>query len=255
MHESASPLNRIFKSLFKNSRLHLKIMKVISKKRHGISRNDLLKAVKVKTGGWVNDKLSELEVAGFIKSFTSFGKVKEIYYKIIDEYSLFYLKWIEPTLKSGHNSPKNYWNNISKTPSWFEWSGYAFERVCEKHIEQIRTTLDIDKINSLAYSWKYVSPKNHKKHSKTAGAQIDLLFDRDDNAISLCEIKYSNNPYVIDKGYAKNLINKQDVFVEQTQTKKQIFIVMITIYGIKDNFYSNELINSVVILDDLFKEA
>jgi hypothetical protein len=241
--------SRLFKSLFKNSQLHLKIIRAISSKRYGISRDELLATIKVKTGGWVNDKLGEIEAAGFIKTFTQYGKIKTTYYKVIDEYSLFYLRWIEPVLKTSRDFPKNYWHNVSKTPSWIAWSGYAFESICEKHIEQIRRILEIDKINALAYNWRNVPPK----HSRKNGAQIDLLFDRDDNAITLCEIKYSNEKFVVDKEYAKKLINKLDVFESVTKTKKQLLLALITTAGIKPNFYSEDLIQQVVYLSDLYK--
>jgi uncharacterized protein len=241
--------SRLFKSLFKNSRLHLKLIKEIAKKRYGISREELLKNIGEISSGWINEKLNELVAAGFIKSFTPYGKIKKPCYKIIDEYSLFYLRWIKPELSSGHDFAKNHWHIKSKTPSWTAWAGYAFESVCEKHLEQIRVALEIDKIDSPAHNWKYAP----LQHSKESGAQIDLLFDRDDSAITLCEIKYSNEKFVINKDYARVLANKVDVFEAETKTKKQILFALITTIGVKANLYSEDQIDSVVMLDDLFK--
>jgi uncharacterized protein len=98
-------------------------------------------------------------------------------------------------------------------------------------------------------TWRYVPLKN----SPEKGAQIDLLFDRDDNAITVCEIKYTERPFVIDKSYAANLINKVEVFKKQTRTKKQIFLAMISANGLKKSVYSEELITGLVALNNLFK--
>ena len=158
-------------------------------------------------------------------------------------------QWIEPireTLQETSLEP-GYWQSTQETPAWYSWSGYAFEAICYKHLSQIRKKLQIP-LTAIANSWRYVS----QAQSKEEGAQIDLLFDRKDNAITLCEIKYSEQPFVIDKQYAKNLLNKKTVFVEKTRTKKQIFIAMIAANGIKDTLYSEEYISAVATLDDLF---
>ena len=167
-------------------------------------------------------RLQELEDFGFIQSFIPHGhKTKGKFYKVIDEYILFYLHWIEPTLVHASRS-KKIWHNRVQSANWKAWSGLAFEAICYKHIDQIACKLEID-AGALAYPWSY----KPEKGSTGVGAQIDLLFDRDDNAISLCEIKYTDKPFVIDKQYAKMLLNKKLVFEKRTKTNKQIFIVMI----------------------------
>lgn len=128
------------------------------------------------------------------------------------------------------------------------WAGYAFESICYKHISQIRRALHISP-TAIANGWRYVpTAKSNEK-----GAQIDLLFDRDDDSITICEIKYTNEPFVINKNYAEILKNKISIFKEMTRTKKQIFIAMISANGIKDTMYSEEMIQGIVTLDDLFK--
>jgi len=87
------------------------------------------------------------------------------------------------------------------------------------------------------------------------GAQIDLLFDRPDGVITVCEIKYSEKKYAIDKAYSKALLKKIEVFKKQTKSKKQIFLSMITTYGLKETMYSEEMVESEVVLEDLFKEV
>ena len=140
-----------------------------------------------------------------------------------------------------------FWLNLSKEPRYRIWAGYAFEAVCMKHIDQILKKLKVESLASEIGSWHYLPPKK----SKETGAQIDLLIDRIDNSINVCEIKFSNRQYSIDKNYARNLDNKVKVFEEKTGTKKQIFLSMITTIGLKKNFYSEDLVDSEVVLKDL----
>jgi hypothetical protein len=172
-------------------------------------------------------------------------------YKIIDEYTLFYFYWIEP-LKQDlllRGIKAGYWEKIQAGSSWKSWKGYAFEALCYKHLTQISNALSLSS-TALPSTWKYVP----KIASKEQGAQIDLLFDRDDDSITLCEMKYTNQPFVIDKQYAKELTNKVEVFVKKTRTAKQIFIAMVSANGLKPTMYSEELVSNYVTLDDLFKE-
>lgn len=243
--------NDIFKSLYNNAEEYIEIIRVAAKTRCGISRAELESKCKLsKKGGSFTDKLKSLEDAGFILSFLPFNHShRGIFYKVIDEYSLFYLYWIEQEHKTllKIEADNNYWQNKYKTPAWHSWSGYAFESVCYKHLSNIRIVLDIP-YDSQASTWQYIA-----KNSVENGAQIDLLFDRKDNVFTLCEIKYTDEPFVITKEYARNLLNKEDVFIKQTKTTKQIFIALISASGLKDNTNSESIINGVVTAEDLFK--
>ncbi len=244
--------DRLFASLFHTSEIYLKICKIIAQHRYGIGQAELIKEAKLTSGGSTIHRLKELEDAGFIMSFIPYGhKEKGIYYKIIDEYTLFYLHWIESNLPAIRklDQTNGYWLSKSKSPRWKIWAGYSFEAVCYKHIMNIRKTLQIDPGAEVG-SWKY-SPK----HGQTEmGAQIDLLFDRPDGIITICEIKYNEHPFAIDKKYAKNLLNKSEVFRKHSRTRKDIFITMITAGGLKPTMYAEELVTHQVKLDDLFKE-
>lgn len=241
---------RLFKSLFESADLNLHIVREIAKNRYGISFSNLLQKCGKKAGGRFKQHLSELEAAGFIQMFLPYGRKKrDRYYKIIDEYTLFYLRWIEDVIAS-KSIPKgvNYWVNISKTPSWQSWAGYAFESICYKHTDKIINKLGLSSIGCLVGNWRHI-PHQGKNDM---GVQIDLLLDREDDAITLCEIKYSANPFMIDKSYAKNLMNKVDIFKNYFKTSKQIFLVMVTATGIKKNSWSKELMDGEVTLADLF---
>ena len=244
--------NNLFSSLFDNSDICIQIIQTIGKHRYGLGKNELLKSLgKSLQGGTGLKKLEELEEAGFIMSFTPcYHKRQGIYYRLIDEYVFFYLKWLAPTKQSLQKKSleKGNWQSIQQTPAWYSWLGYAFESVCYKHISAIRKTLSIPP-NAIASAWRYVPRKGNLEQ----GAQIDLLFDRNDDVITICEIKYTEEPFILTKEYVSTLKRKLLVFKEQTRTKKQLFLSIISANGIKNNFYAEDIISGIVTLEDLFK--
>ncbi len=143
---------------------------------------------------------------------------------------------------------KNYWHQIINTPAWNNWAGYSFENICLKHVHQIIKSLQLDNIVCLPSSWRFTPPKGSTNH----GAQIDLLLDRTDNAVTICEIKYSRNPYRLDKQEAKNILNKADAFQNKTKSKKQMFIALISNQEIKPSLWLDDVADAVVTLEDLF---
>lgn len=244
---------RLFDSLFEDPKPFVDLIRIIAKHRYGIGQAALIAKSGLPDGGRTVTWLSQLEDAGFITSIVPFGhKDKGKYYTVDDEYSLFYLAWIEPNLKTINKQAKGkgFWLSLCQRPNWKSWAGYAFESICYKHIVQIRHALKIDP-GAHPNTWRYVP----RTKSKDEGAQIDLLFDRPDNSITICEIKCSDTPFAIDKSYAQELRRKLDVFKKQTRIQKQLFLVMITTFGLKPTLYSEELITDQVTLDALFKEV
>ena len=243
--------NNLFSSLFEHSENYIELLRMIAKTHTGIGQEEIIsQSEKISRGGRTVERLKELEDTGFIISFMPhLHKTRGRYYRLIDEYTLFYLDWIEPiknTLQK-RSLESGYWLEKHNSPTWHNWAGYAFESICYKHLNQIRKKLNINP-SAVANGWRYVPTSK----SKEDGAQIDLLFDRDDDSITICEIKYTTEPFAITKDYAKNINNKISVFKERTRTRKQIFFVMISANGIKDTIYSDELVQGVVTLEDLF---
>lgn len=245
--------DKLYSSLFERHEIYIDLIKIISKYHYGISQEEIIKQYKkASRGGRIVRRLKDLEESGFVISFIPYNhKQKGIYFRIFDEYTLFYLDWIEPITKTIQKLERreNYWESKSNTVAWKAWCGYAFESICYKHIANIRGAL---KINSAAEvgSWRYSS----KKYTYEEGAQIDLLFDRPDGIINLCEIKYTDQPFVIDKQYKQNLVRKSEIFRRYTKIDKQIFFTLISANGLKPNLYSDELIANVVTLNAFFEE-
>lgn len=242
--------DNLFSSLFSMHELCIQIIMLIAEYRQGISQEGIFKKIGSKIKGYAGlQKLKELQSAGFIMRYRPYGHAKHgMYYKVIDEYTLFYLKWINPlkvNIASGVIA-SDYFETQQNTPKWYSWAGYAFETVCYKHIDKIRNALGLDSL-AIAYPWRFNS-----KETSQDGAQIDLLFDRTDDAITICEIKFTSQSFIIDKTYSKDLERKIRVFRDATSTKKQLFLSMISASGIRKSKYSDELVAQVVVLEDLF---
>jgi len=232
----------VFASLFEKPENHELIVRVLSKSRKGLTRNEILKKSKVQTGGTMSKALLELEESGFIENYTPYKGKKNALYRLTDEYSLFYLKYIE----GSKPIKKGYWIKMQKQQSFKSWTGFSFETICIKHFEQIVEALRISGIHSTHGSW---FQKNIEK-----GAQIDLLIDRDDNVINLCEMKFYNSEFTIDKKYAKEIAHKLTSFTKSTKTKKSVFVTFISTYGLKQNIHSTQYIQNELKMDILFED-
>lgn len=234
--------NNLFSSLFYEPTNHVAVIEALSIKAKGLTREEIIKTSKISNGGTTTKILEELEVSGFIKKYLSFDKkTRDSLYQLTDPYSLFYHKFIKDSRATGENT----WINLMDSSTYRAWSGYAFEYVCMSHIDNIKKALGIQGVYSEISSW--VSRNSDK------GTQIDLLIDRKDNVITICEVKYSINEYEITKSYAANLRNKLSVFKTETKTRKTIFLAMITTMGIKTNQYSLGLVQNSITMDNLFQ--
>ncbi len=233
----------LYHSLFQNAEGHLAIVETLSKKAMGLTREEIIAASGLPNGGSTTRVLNELEVSGFIKKYQPFNrKFRNSLYQLTDPYSLFYNKFIKNSRATGEGT----WLNLIDSSTWRVWSGYAFEYVCLRHIQNIKKALGISGIYTETSSWRSSSSEN--------GAQIDLLIDRKDNVITVCEIKYSTGSFEINKAYAANLRNKLYAFKTESKTRKSVFLAMITTFGLKQNMHSLGIVQNEVTMDALFAE-
>lgn len=234
----------LYHSLFESAENHIEIVRALAKKGKGMTRKEIIEVCKLTTGGYATQLLEELTESGFIAPYIPFGKTtKEALYKLTDEYSLFYLKFIEGNKATGTGT----WLKFYSGTSWLSWSGNAFESICMKHILQIKRAIGIENVYTEVSVWQY-KPKNKTER----GAQIDLLIDRHDSCINICEMKFSVNAFEINKAYSKELDNKLSVFQEQTKSKKTLFLTMITTYGVKNASDYPGLIQKEITMEALF---
>ena len=235
--------DNLYSALFNNSDRYESIVSALSSTWKGMSRAEIISKTKMSDGGGLTMMLQELEQSGFISSYIPFGKKKkDTLFRLTDCYSLFYLKFIRDIPLKETIS----WQSLSKTQTWITWSGYAFENICFHHIDNIKAALGIAGVHTNQYSFLA------KTTDEIEGTQIDLLIDRQDSVISLCEVKFYNDELILTKEDADNLRRKKSIFRHITSTKKQIFIVLITTFGLIKNKHSLGLVDNVLDMNALF---
>ncbi|MDR3315508.1 MAG: AAA family ATPase [Coriobacteriales bacterium] len=230
----------LLRSLFKKAQSHQLIVEALASKGTGLTREELLEKTGLSDGGSFKRSLDDLINNGFIRSYRAFGKKERgRLYQMVDPFMLFHLRFNEK--RETYN--ENYWLQFSPTSAHGAWSGYAFEQVCLLHIPQIRRGLGVSGVLTEVSSWR--------SKESDPGAQVDLVIDRRDNVVNLCEMKYVANEFVIDKAYDAVLRDKRTAFVTETKTRKVVQTTLITTFGTKHNQYSNA-IPSQLTLDALF---
>jgi len=230
----------LFRSLFKKADNHILVIEALSAKGYGKTREEIITFTGISEGGGLSKVISELITSGFVREYYAVGKKKkDRLYQLIDPFTLFYHRF-----ENKRNvQSSDFWLRFCTTPTHSAWAGYAFEILCLLHISQIRTALGISGVLTEVYSWR------SKIHNP--GAQIDLVIERGDQVINLCEMKYSSSEYIIDKAMDINLRNKKSAFITETQTRKSAQTTFITTYGLQKNIYQANIPFEVTI-DELF---
>ncbi len=220
--------DNLYKALFNNYEKHILVIRALASKWMGLTRSEIVTQTNLETGGAITEILKELETSGFIQSVRPIGKLqRETLYRLTDEYSLFYLHFIE-----ANEHIEDFWIKKYNTPTVKAWQGYAFENVCLKHVVSIKHALGISGILTSESSFY------KRKDEVLAGCQIDLLIGRADNAINICEMKFYDGAYTLTDETVKALQEKRNIFQEKTKTKKQLFITLIAADGVADNKYN-----------------
>jgi hypothetical protein len=234
---------RLYPSLFENAEKHIKIIRALAKTNQGLTRNKIVKATDLPENGNLSKTLDELNQSGFISIYHPFGKKKkDSLYRLTDEYSLFYLRFIESSKNEGEGA----WQHLSQTQTYKIWSGYAYENICLKHLSQVKKALSIGGVYSVSSSFYKKGTTDEK------GVQIDLLIDRNDNVINIVEVKFYNQELTLTKAQAEQIQQKIWAFQTATKTRKQLFLTLITTFGLKHNQHSLGLVHQILKLDDLF---
>jgi AAA+ ATPase superfamily predicted ATPase len=235
--------DKLYTSLYNKPEHHIAVIRALATKWKGLTRAQLIEITGTADGGSFSRILVELEQSDFITSVASFNKKKkDVLYRLIDNYSLFYLKFIDGKRKGSEGS----FINLERMQTWKTWTGYAFENICFMHLLQIKAALGISGV------YTEVGSFIHKGNTITKGVQADMIIDRADGIVNVCEIKFYDSPFTITKGYAEELRTKREAIRHVSPDKKSVFMTMITCFGLKDNSYSTELIQSQITIDKLF---
>lgn len=236
--------NELYDSLFNEPESYLNIVHALGTIRMGMTRDEIVKEGGITSNGKLTRILEDLAECGFIKRIPSYGgKAKDDLIQLVDNFTIFYYKY----MKENRNNDEHFWSNTYNSPIRTAWTGLAFERVCFQHIPQIKQAMGIAGVSTQCYSW------TAKRKLLAPGAQIDMVIDRGDNIINICEIKFSRGEYTITKDYAMSLNNKVETFIATTKTKKSILLTMLTANGVTHNEYWNQ-IQCEITAEDLFRQ-
>jgi len=233
--------NRLFRTLFKNYKTHELVVEHLVNSWSGETLNELSKKRGLSKGGALTEALKELELSNLITRVHKYKQQKrEVIYRVSDSFIYFFNRWVKKSSQVDFLGNKNYFQNIYKSQAFKTWSGYAFENVCHLHIVEIKKALGIEGVMTQSYYWR-------NEH-----AQIDILLERADDVVNLIECKYHNEPFTIDKKYAKVLENKEYEFQKSTTYQGSIQTVMLTSQGLKENAYSQAIVSQDLRIDLFF---
>lgn len=234
--------DNLYKALYKNPLNHESIILELAKKPSGLTRKEIILKSKVKAGGAYDRTMNDLLSSGFITSYTLFGRKKRgTIYKLVDEFSIFYHKF----MKANKKYTKGMWNQLAASQTYKIWCGFAFENLCYKHVDDIKKEIGIAAVYTEISSFRKIGT------NETKGFQIDLILDRKDDTINLCEVKYYGASFKVDKKYAKELNERRQRFIEYSKTKKQVFTTLITNHSLIENEHSQSVIDSSITLDEI----
>lgn len=231
----------LYKSLFRVPEPYERIVCALGTRKVGMTRSAVAEAAGLNDNGALTKYLEELEQCGFVRKYLAFGKIgKDALFQLVDNFTLFYFCF-RTAIQRG---AENYWLEKLDAQSHVVWTGLAFERVCLLHVQQIRIALGISGVATNVCSWSGADENGRR-------AQIDLLLDRNDRVITLCEMKFADEAYALTKKDIESLRHKRAAFRFATGTRRAVHLTMVTAEGLEHNSYRNEIQRELT-LDDLF---
>lgn len=238
----AAPLREeydfLFRSLFNDSAKYRRIIELLATKVKGMTKQEIITALKIEDNGNLTEVLDNLCKCDFLRRYNAVGKKeRDVMYQLVDHYCLFYIRYV----KNDRSQDPHRWSHMLNDGSHKAWSGYAFEQVCLRHVRQIKRKLGIENVLSDVGSWQ------------VPGAQVDLVIERGDRIVNLCEMKYSDKPFSVTKSYLGKMEERRELFRTVTKCTKALHLTIVSPFGIKDNAQSKS-IQSVVTLNDLYQE-
>lgn len=232
----------LLNSLFKDADYYKNILDTLATKNKGLTRNEIINLSRINNNGVLTKALKNLMMSDFIREYSPFGKKrKESLFQLTDPFVLFYKRFVA----SQKSYDDKYWTNILGSSRYHSWKGIAFESVCLLHSSQIKRSLGIYGMVASIGSWYF------KGDQYEPGAQIDMLIDRADKIINVCEMKYASQPYEVTAEVEKKIRERNAIFLSVTKTRSHLLNVLITPFGIKRGKYA-QLFNNIIDMDALF---
>ena len=245
--ELQTEFEELYTALFSNSEKYTAVVKLLNGKREGMTREEIMSATKMDST-MLTKVLRNLERCDFVIRYSQFGnKKKGSIFRLVDFYTLFYYRFLEKF----NSQDEHWWSHNFQSHAVESWQGLAFELLCLMHLNQIKAKLGISGIATEASSWRYMPGKDKDTENVGKGAQIDLLIDRADRTINLCEMKFSTTPFRISDAYEQSLRARMEVFRTQVKTTKSLVNTFVTTFGVADGVHRS-IVHSEVTMDDLF---
>ncbi len=234
----------LYHAVFSNAESYIDVVRLLGQHRHGLTMSEMRKALKLKSGATLSRIVDNLEKCNFIGKRAVFGRKSEVVYRLIDFYTLFYFKFIE----NDNTLDRMWWTHNLNRSSITAWQGLTFETICMEHHEQIKKALGISGMATQVSTWRCEADEKEK----LSGAQIDMIIERADRMIHLCEMKFSQKPYNITADYEKRLRDRMYIFDLKTKNKKPLVHTFVTTFGLGEGKH-HSIVHSEVKMDDLFK--
>lgn len=243
--ELKGEFGRLYASLFRNPARHLDVIRALGTRRAGLTQEELLSATGSRNNGAFSRTLEDLESCGFVRRYRFPGKVeRDSTWQLIDPFTLFHLRFLADTA----NRAEGNWLAGSESQARTTWRGLAFEQLCLLHVPQIKKALGISGVSASVYACRIPADNDGNP-----GAQIDLVLDRADGIVNLCEMKYTIEPFSISSKYRTELAEKIAAYRRTFETKKAIHVTVVSANGLKENANA-DIVQSMVNLADLFEK-
>lgn len=228
----------LYRSIYSNPSGHMAIVETLAGKKEGMTRAELAKALGVHNNGNFGDMLDNLVNCDFLRLYNNGTMKNGGIYQLVDFFTLFY-----HTFGKRRTTDSNYWSNMLNSPKQNNFYGLAFERVCLCHFRQIAKALGVSNIHTEFYAWR--------SRKSDPAAQIDMVIDRSDGIVNLCEMKYSRLPYILTKADRQKIEWREAAFQAENPSRKWTQVVIVTTKGIARNLHS-DVAQKELTLDDLF---
>lgn len=242
--ELPDEFEHLFLALFQHPEPYIAVIRSLGQKRSGLTREEIIRTAHLTGNGTLTKVLKELAQCDFIRAYTPPGRKKrDLVYQLIDNYTLFYFRFLDGVTVL----MPNFWSMSRTTPAVNVWCALAFERVGLQHLPSIKRKLGISGVITSVYSWRFSTEEPGQE-----GAQVDLVIDRKDQVINLCEMKYTAAPFEITADYNRVLQTRRETFIRETGTRSAVHLTLVSAHGLKPNANAQN-IQSVITLDDLFE--
>lgn len=232
---------RLFNSIFRSPEPYKAIIRLLSNRQSGYSRDEICQSTNITSGKYLSEMLRALEASDFIEYYQPFEENKRNKkYRLIDPFCLFYLDQVE-----GRNRKANFWRDNENRPALNTWRGRAFENACLLHVEQIKQAMGVSGVASDNSSWTL------RGMDDVQGMQIDLIINRADRVVNLCEMKYVSTEFEVKSDYEMKLRERIQWVVSHVSRRHNVQMTLVTTFGLKFGLHSG-IFQRVVTLDDLF---